>query len=168
MRDVGHHGDYRIEKNLEVGPGIFLRMSGYGGRQMAACRRAHNAHLVGLYAPFGGVAAHKAHGLFGIRDGNVGVAMRHAVFKYDGCNAHVVEESSPVVPLMVHRQVLIAATRAYHHGTARCLFGRGQIDTHLGRVGSITVIAGRIALPQVEVKHLLCRKECRHRRHDDG
>ena len=166
MGNVGHHGYHRIEQYLEVGARVLGCMRGNGRCQMAACRRAHYAHVVGIYVPVGGVAAHQSDGLLGVRYGHILLAVRHSVFQHDGSYAHVVEERRPVVALMVHGQMLVAASGTYHHGASRgrFLFRKKHLD--LCRVARVAALHGRTVGPKVYFITLLCahvEAQCQHR-----
>lgn len=46
-----HHGNDRIEEYLEVGLGRSCALRGNHRGQMSACREAHHAHFIVVYAP---------------------------------------------------------------------------------------------------------------------
>ena len=165
MCERRHHGDDRIEQHLKVGTGVGFGMNGNGGGEMAASREAHNAHIGGVDVPGVGVAAHQAYGLLGVADWHRGVAVWHAVLQHDGSNAHVVEEWCPLCAFIVHAQMLITASRAYHHGTTCGFLGCGEKDFQHWHIGGIATLARHFAFPQINVKTLLRRHGNRYDHH---
>ena len=125
---AGIHGDDGVEEDLEVGRSIARRMGGDGGGEVTASREAHDAHIVGVDVPLGGMAAHELHGLLGIGDGDEAVTVGHAVLEDDEGDALVIEERGPLMTLVVHGEVGIAATRAAHHSAPCSLLLGGQIN----------------------------------------
>ena len=134
---AGIHGDDGLEEDLEVGRGITCGMGGDGGGEMAASREAHDTHIVGVDMPLSGMTAHEFHGLLSIGDGDEAVAMRHAVFEDDEGDALVIEERGPLMTLVIHGEMGIAATRAAHYSAPCSLLLGRQIDGDFRFVGIV-------------------------------
>lgn len=137
MGETEVHGDDRIEKNLEIGRGIARGMGGDGRGEVSTCREAHDAHVISIYMPLGSMATHGLHGLFGIGDWDKAVAVRHAVFEHNKGDTLVIEECSPLVPLMIHGKVCIPTARTADHSTTRGTLGIRQINSYFCVVFSI-------------------------------
>ena len=97
--------------------------------------------------PSDSVAADGLHRLLGIGDGDKAVAVRHTVLQHDEGNALIIEECGPLMALVIHRQMGIAAARAAHDGTPRRLLGIRQIDGQLCPVLFVAVIVRRAVWP---------------------
>ena len=68
--------------------------------------------------------------------------MRHAVLHYDEGNALIVEECGPLMALVVHGQMGIAAAGQTDDSASRRLLGIRQIDRQFRLVLLIPVIVG--------------------------
>ena len=101
------------------------------------------------------MTAHQSDSLFGILCGNGVVTIGHTIFQYDEGNALAVEERSPVKTLVLHGQMLVAATGTAHNGTARGFFLVRQEDCHLRHIVGIAVIGTWAFRPQIHFRTLL-------------
>ena len=137
MGETEIHGDDRIEENLEIGRSIARGMGGDGRGKVSTCREAHDAHIIRINMPLGGMATHGLHSLFGIRDWDKAVAVRHAVFEHNKGDTLIIEECSPLVTLMIHGKVCISTARAADHSTPRGTLGIRQINSYFCVVVSI-------------------------------
>ena len=163
MRDVGHHGNHRIEQYLEVGLGILYRVGSDGRCQVTAGRESHYSHLVGADVPSGSVASDESHCLLGVAYGHLPVTMRHAVLEHHRCNALLCEELSPVLALVVESQVVVSAARTYNHGASCCLRFLGKIHPDFSRVCHVGALLLGRSCPEVHFQRLT-RRYCEARR----
>ncbi len=94
-----------------------------------------------------------------------------AVFQHDECNALIIEERGPLMALMVHRQMGVAATRTAYHGSARCLLRVGQVYGEFGLVFLVAAGIGCPVGPQIHLQSFLLRlrrHRKRHQQHDQS
>ena len=150
-----HHRYHGIEEYLEVGFCVAGALGGYGGRQMSAGREAHDSDIVERDVPAAGIHPHKLHSLLSVADRNVRVAMGHPVFQDNGGNAVALEKLGPVVALLLHCQMFIAATGTYHHGAPCGIAFLWKIDTHLCRVLRVAVVISGAAVVECNIENIL-------------
>ena len=150
------HRDDRIEQYLEIRRSIARRVGSQRRCQMTACRESHDAHVLLVDMPLVSMSAHHLHRLLRILQGHLVVAMGHTVFQHDERNALPVEERSPVVTFMLHRQMLVAAARTAHHRPSRSLLAVGQVHPYLSLVFRVAIAHTCTVWPQIHLYRLLC------------
>ena len=102
---------------------------------MSAGREAHDAHVVGIDAKFGGMRLKVTDAVIDIVLWNLVMAIRHAIGQHHEVDAQFVEIGSPARAFVDKRQMAVAATRQADHG-ARCrLVLVGTVDVHVGLSG---------------------------------
>ena len=112
------HRDNGIEQYGEIGA-CFERCMGADSRcQMATCREAHNAKVVGIDTPHEGTIANKAERFIGIAKRNIAVAIGHAILQHKKGNALGIEELCPIVSFVRHGKMAIAAAGTIDDSTA--------------------------------------------------
>ena len=110
---------------------------------MSSGRRAHYADFVRVDTPLGRVAAHKAHGLFGISKRNLVLSLRQTIFEHHVCNALVVEPLRHIVSFVSRGLPNIAPAGAYHNCLAVGLLGFVYCDAGI-LVKSLSLIIAPI------------------------
>ena len=130
---------------------------------MSTCREAHDAHVLWVDIPLFGMPAHRLHGLFGIADGHLEVAVGHAILQYDERNALIVEEPLPVSALVLHGQMAVGTAWAAHNRPSCRLLLVGQKHRQFGLVLSVAAVVGCPIGPQTN--YLLGRSQTRCHKH---
>ena len=143
------HRYYRIEENLEVRLCISCAVSGNSAGKVTSCRGTHNSHFLCIYIPCLCICTHKAYGSLCIFYRYTVVAIRHAVMEYDGCYSHVVEERSPVKAFVVHGEMAVSSSRAYHHSLSVCKLFLRKEYLHPCGVLFVSVTVRCFFLPKV-------------------
>ncbi len=108
---------------------------------MSSGRRAHYADFVRVDTPLGRVAAHKAHGLFGISKRNLVLSLRQTIFEHHVCNALVVEPLRHIVSFVSGGLPHITSAGAYHNCLAVWFLGFVYCDA--GVFGEVVVVDHR-------------------------
>ena len=114
-------------------------MRGDGRSQVPACREAHDTHIIMIDVPIHRMTTNHPDGLFGIRYRDIEIAVGHAVFQHDQRNTLAIEESCPLMTLVVHGEMGIATTRTTNNGTSRCFLCIGQINCQFCFVFLVTI-----------------------------
>ena len=148
------HRNDGIEQDGEVGTLGIFGMGGDSGSQMATSRESHDAHILRIDMPYKGRVANGTDGRTGIAQRNLTVALRHAISQHEIGNALLVEVLGPVMSLVLHGQMAIAATGAAYDGTA------GRLLWQIGHHVRLSV--------RSDVDGELSRGLCLHRHGDDG
>ncbi len=130
------HGDDGIEEDAEIGSHVEWGQGRHGGSQVSACRKAHDAHIVGIDAPNGGTVTNGHHSMVGIGQRDFGISLGHTVLQREVGDAALVEPGCTVGAFLFERKKLISSTRAGQDGSPRWLNRQRAIEQRLaiGRI----------------------------------
>src|SRR5687768_9049875 len=94
-------------------------MRGSGDGEMSTRRKARDANSRWIDAPFGGAAAHQAHGALRVQQWTgsgkafgLSSAARHAILQYESINARFVQPGRNFLAFEVPREIPVTAARA--------------------------------------------------------
>jgi hypothetical protein len=90
---------------------------------VTAGRETHYANVVGVYLPGLGAVAHGCDGVVCVAEGDVSVAVRHAIGEYAVGDALGVEVIDPVIAFVLHCEVFVSAAGAVYNSSACWVFG---------------------------------------------
>ena len=143
------HRYNRIEENLEVRLCISRAVCGDSAGKVPSCRGAHYSHFLNINIPCLCICTNKAYGCLRILNRHTVVAIRHTVMEYDGCYSHIVEERSPVKAFVVHGEMAVSSSRAYHHSLSVCKLLLRKEYLHPCGVFFVSVTVRGLFLPKV-------------------
>ena len=156
----GVHGYDGVEEYLEVGQRVALGVCRYGRGEVTACRRAHDAYILGVDIPALGVPPDHSHGLLSVLNGHFVIAVGQTVVEHYGGYALLCEEWRPVCTLTVHDDTAVCATGTDDHCTACRTALLWQEDLYVSLILRVAIVVRRLSCPEADTLALLvCRAE---------
>ena len=146
------HGDNRVEENGEIGPHAPFGMGGERGREVSAGREPHDTNVVRVEPPLRRTVAQNAHGLLGIAEWHVMVALWHAVLQHGEGGTLLAEKFRPVGALVLHGKMRVASSGAVEHRPSRCFRPFGKENVKFGGVRRVRDVDDKLP------PHALCAR----------